>query len=344
MVSCESGAGHTRTVGRNRERYLILWGVLWACRECPGRFLWTTRLKIQIRLRRRSEIWLQEHLVFTYTATKKEKRKSTFWIEKFNLILSHMYDEKEQRTEKHSWQKPGGQRRRRRFSPQLQSRLCSPSLVLGHVDDGSSAADGCSGLEGGDDNRDWLLLLLLLLMLLMLLLLLLESLLKTGDWLVPVLWMGLEVRSSPGCFFWMSAGQRESVWTVDHLNLSPLTGHHSRSTAPHLLHHCIHTSPLVSSSYLAAASPTSPPHLSNLISTLLHPDCPSGLTRSLHISEDLSIFVLIFISSTCSVTNQHSHSSPSTPPWLHPHLHFEWFWYWTSRCHHWDPHSWQWTE
>lgn len=62
--------------------------------------------------------------------------------------------------------------------------------MLGNVDEGSSA-DGCSELEGsggGDDDRDWLLLLLV-------------SLLKTGDWLLPVLWMGLEVHSSPGCFF-----------------------------------------------------------------------------------------------------------------------------------------------
>lgn len=67
-----------------------------------------------------------------------------------------------------------------------------PSLMLGNAGEGSSA-DGCSELEGGDDDddRDWLLLLLV-------------SLLKTGDWLLPVLWMGLEVQSSPGCFFWMS--------------------------------------------------------------------------------------------------------------------------------------------
>lgn len=55
-----------------------------------------------------------------------------------------------------------------------------------------SSVDGCSELEGSDDDKsDWLLLLLV-------------SLLKTGDWLLPVLWMGLEVQSSPGCFFWMS--------------------------------------------------------------------------------------------------------------------------------------------
>lgn len=65
-----------------------------------------------------------------------------------------------------------------------------PSLVLANVGEGSSA-DGCSELEGSDDNGDWLLLLLV-------------SLLKTGDWLLPVLWIGLEVQSSPGCFFWMS--------------------------------------------------------------------------------------------------------------------------------------------
>lgn len=68
----------------------------------------------------------------------------------------------------------------------------SPSLVLGKAGEGSSA-DGCSELEGGGDNRDWLLLLLV-------------SLLKTADWLLPLLWMGLEVQSSPGCFFWMSEG------------------------------------------------------------------------------------------------------------------------------------------
>lgn len=75
-----------------------------------------------------------------------------------------------------------------------------PSLVLGNVGEGSSA-DGCSELEGGDDNRDWLLLLLV-------------SLLKTGDWLLPVLWMGLEVQSSPGCFFWMSAKHLEQRFMV----------------------------------------------------------------------------------------------------------------------------------
>lgn len=72
-----------------------------------------------------------------------------------------------------------------------------PSLVLGNVGEGSSV-DGCSELEGGDDNRDWLLLLLV-------------SLLKTGDWLLPVLWIGLEVQSSPGCFFWMSV-VKDSKW------------------------------------------------------------------------------------------------------------------------------------
>lgn len=67
----------------------------------------------------------------------------------------------------------------------------SPSLVLGKAGEGSSA-NGCSELEGSGDNRDWLLLLLV-------------SLLKTADWLLPLLWMGLEVQSSPGCFFWTSA-------------------------------------------------------------------------------------------------------------------------------------------
>lgn len=77
----------------------------------------------------------------------------------------------------------------------------SPSLELENAGEGSSAG-GCSELEAGDgdvdvdDDRDWLLLLLV-------------SLLKTGDWLLPVLWMGLEVQSSPGCFFWMSAVKDE---------------------------------------------------------------------------------------------------------------------------------------
>lgn len=79
-------------------------------------------------------------------------------------------------------------------------RPSSPSLVLGKAGEGSSA-DGCSEPEGGGDNRDGLLLLLV-------------SLLKTADWLLPLLWMGLEVQSSPGCFFWMSGrGQRtEKKW------------------------------------------------------------------------------------------------------------------------------------
>lgn len=76
----------------------------------------------------------------------------------------------------------------------------APSLVLGNVGEGSSV-DGCSELEGGDDNRDWLLLLLV-------------SLLKTGDWLLPVLWIGLEVQSSPGCFFSMSAKHLEHRFMV----------------------------------------------------------------------------------------------------------------------------------
>lgn len=65
-----------------------------------------------------------------------------------------------------------------------------PSLVLENTGKGSSA-DSCSELEGGNNDRDWLLLLLI-------------SLLKTGDWLLPVLWMGLGVQSSTGCFFWTS--------------------------------------------------------------------------------------------------------------------------------------------
>lgn len=66
--------------------------------------------------------------------------------------------------------------------------------MLANVDEGSSA-NGCSGPDSdGEGKRDWLLLLLLLLV----------SLLKTGDGLLPLLWMGVEVQSSPGCFFWMS--------------------------------------------------------------------------------------------------------------------------------------------
>lgn len=76
----------------------------------------------------------------------------------------------------------------------------TPSLVLENVGEGSSV-DGCSELVGGEDDRDWLLLLLV-------------SLLKTGDWLLPVLWIGLEVQSSPGCFFWMSAKHLEQRFIV----------------------------------------------------------------------------------------------------------------------------------
>lgn len=78
-----------------------------------------------------------------------------------------------------------------------------PSLVLGNVGEGSSVG-GCSALEGGgggDDDRDWLLLLLV-------------SLLKTVDWLLPVLWMGLEGQSSPGGFFWMSSKHLEQRFMV----------------------------------------------------------------------------------------------------------------------------------
>lgn len=72
----------------------------------------------------------------------------------------------------------------------------SPSLVLEKVGEGSSA-DGCSELEGDGDDRDWLPLLLV-------------SLPRTAEWLLPLLWMGLEGQSSPGCFFWMSGrGQAE---------------------------------------------------------------------------------------------------------------------------------------
>lgn len=59
--------------------------------------------------------------------------------------------------------------------PWAVSVLDGPSLVAGHVDEDSSV-DSCSELEGGLDNRDWLPLLLV-------------SLLKTGDWLLPELWM-----------------------------------------------------------------------------------------------------------------------------------------------------------
>jgi len=65
-----------------------------------------------------------------------------------------------------------------------------PSLMLENIGEGSSA-DGCSVLEGNDNDSDWLLLLLV-------------SLLKTDDWLLPVLWIGLEVQFSSGCFFWTS--------------------------------------------------------------------------------------------------------------------------------------------
>lgn len=64
-----------------------------------------------------------------------------------------------------------------------------------------SSADSCSELEGGNNDRDWLLLLLI-------------SLLKTGDWLLPVLWMGLGVQSSTGCFFWTSAKHLEHKFIV----------------------------------------------------------------------------------------------------------------------------------
>lgn len=80
-----------------------------------------------------------------------------------------------------------------------------PSLLLGKAGEGSWA-DGCSELEGGGDDRDWLLLLLV-------------SLLKTADWLLPLLWMGLEVQSSPGCFFWTSAeGTREEGREQSHFD------------------------------------------------------------------------------------------------------------------------------
>lgn len=69
--------------------------------------------------------------------------------------------------------------------------------MLGKVGEGSSA-DACSELGADGDNRDWLPLLLV-------------SLPRTAEWLLPLLWMGLEVQSSPGCFFWMSGhGQAEA--------------------------------------------------------------------------------------------------------------------------------------
>lgn len=82
--------------------------------------------------------------------------------------------------------------------------ITSPSLVLPNVDEGSSA-DGCSGPDSdgeGEGKRDWLLLLLV-------------SLLKTGDGLVPLLWMEVELQSSPGCFFWMSGWVGEEGQTTD---------------------------------------------------------------------------------------------------------------------------------
>lgn len=79
----------------------------------------------------------------------------------------------------------------------------APSLLLMNV---GSSVDSCSELEGcdedddEDDVRDWLLLLV--------------SLLKTGEGLLPLLWMGFEVQSSPGCFFWMSAKHLEQRFMV----------------------------------------------------------------------------------------------------------------------------------
>lgn len=64
-----------------------------------------------------------------------------------------------------------------------------------------SPVDGGSEPDGGDNDRDWLLLLLV-------------SLLKTDDWLLPVLWIGLEVQSSSGCFFWTSAKHLEQRFMV----------------------------------------------------------------------------------------------------------------------------------
>lgn len=77
-------------------------------------------------------------------------------------------------------------------------------MLVENIGEGSSI-DNCSELEGSDNDRDWLLLLLV-------------SLLKTGDWLLPVLWIGLEVQSSTGCFFWTSEvkkskqGSRGDKW------------------------------------------------------------------------------------------------------------------------------------
>lgn len=68
--------------------------------------------------------------------------------------------------------------------------------MLGKADGGSWVED-CSELEGGSAKREGLPLLLV-------------SLVKTADWLLPLLWMGLEVQSSPGCFFWMSADGRRT--------------------------------------------------------------------------------------------------------------------------------------
>lgn len=59
-----------------------------------------------------------------------------------------------------------------------------------------SSADSCSELEGSDNDSAWLLLLLV-------------SLPKMGDWLLPLLWIGLEGQSSSGSFFWTSEARTE---------------------------------------------------------------------------------------------------------------------------------------
>lgn len=75
-----------------------------------------------------------------------------------------------------------------------------------------SAADGGSEPGGSDNDRDWLLLLLL-------------SLLNTDDWLLPGLWMGLEARSSSGCFFWTS-GRRDGREKHHHTAISTVNEPH----------------------------------------------------------------------------------------------------------------------
>lgn len=80
---------------------------------------------------------------------------------------------------------------------QLEPRAV-PSPV--NVGEGSSAG-GCSEPEGDDDKGEGLLLVVV-------------SLLKTDDWLPPLLWRGSGGQSSPGCFFWMSVKHLEQRFMV----------------------------------------------------------------------------------------------------------------------------------